>query len=53
MQIEGYAKAIETINSIINNKGIAEVKIENGNRLVVVELGRSVRYSEDIKKDGA
>lgn len=49
MQIEGYAKVIETINSIINNKGIAEVKIENGKKIVVVELGRSVRYSEEIK----
>lgn len=51
MQLQSYAEALETINQIINNKGIAEVKIENGEKLVVVEVGRSVRYSEAIKKD--
>ena len=50
MQLEGYTKALEIINSIINNRGIAEVKME-GDKLVVVEVGRSVRYSEAIKKD--
>lgn len=49
MQIEEYPNTLETINSIINNKGIAEVKIESGKRLVVVEVGRSVRNTENIK----
>jgi len=49
MQIEEYGKVIETINAIINNKGIAEIKIEHEKRLVVVEVGRSIRCSEPIK----
>lgn len=51
MQIEKYENVIETINSIINNKGVAEVKVENGKKIVVVELGRTVRYSEPIKEN--
>lgn len=49
MRIEEYEQTIETINVILNNKGIAEVKIENGKKLVVVEVGRTVRSAEDIK----
>lgn len=49
MRIEEYEQTIETINAILNNKGIAEVKIENGKKLVVVEVGRTVRSAEDIK----
>lgn len=50
MQIEEYEKVIETINAIVSNKGIAEVKIEHDKKLVVVEVGRSIRCSEDIKE---
>lgn len=50
MQIEEYKQTIDTINSIVNNKGIAEVKIENGNKIVVVEVGRSLRSTENIKE---
>jgi len=49
MQIEEYQQTLETINAILNNKGIAEVKVENGNKLVVVEVGRAVRSAENIK----
>lgn len=49
MRIEEYEQTIETINAILNNKGIAEVKIENGKKLVVVEVGRTVRSAEEIK----
>lgn len=49
MRIEEYERTIETINAILNNKGIAEVKIENGKKLVVVDVGRTVRSAEDIK----
>lgn len=50
MQVEDYKKVIEKINSIINNNGIAEVKIENNNKIVVVEVGRTIRCSENIKE---
>ena len=46
MDIKDYPKTIETINSIINNKGIAEVKVERDKDLVVVEVGRIVKNSE-------
>lgn len=49
MRIEEYEQTIETLNAILNNKGIAEVKIENGKKLVVVEVGRTVRSAEEIK----
>ena len=51
MQIEEYKDALSTINSIINNKGIAEIKIENGKKIVVVEVNRAVRTSENIKEN--
>lgn len=50
MRIEEHPKTIETINSILENKGIAEVKVEKNDTLVVVEVGRTVRNSE--KKNG-
>ncbi len=46
MKIEEHPKTIETINSILANKGIAEVKVEKNDTLVVVEVGRTVRNSE-------
>ena len=49
MQIEEYEKTIKTINAIISCGGIAEVKVENGNKIVVVEVNRSVRSSEKEK----
>ena len=47
MKIEEHEKTIETINAIINNGKIAEVKIENGKKLVVVEINRSIRSVEE------
>lgn len=49
MQVEDYKEVMKTINAIVNNKGVAEVKIENGKRLVVVETNRAVRCSEEIR----
>ena len=46
MEIREHPKTIETINNILNNKGIAEVKVEKNNTLVVVEVGRTIRHSE-------
>ena len=51
MQIEDYKPTLNTINAIINNKGIAEVKIENDDKIVVVEVGRNVRSAEKVKKN--
>jgi inorganic pyrophosphatase len=48
--INDYPKTIETINNIINNNRIAEVKIERDKDIVVVEVSRTVRNSE--RKDG-
>ena len=49
MKLEEYEKSLKVINAILNNGGIAEIKIENGKKLVVVEVGRTVRSAEDIK----
>ena len=46
MKIEEHPKAIETINRILDNKGIAEVKVERNDTLVVVEVNRTVKHSE-------
>ena len=51
MNIQDYPKAIQTINSIVNNKGIAEIKVEKGKNLVVVEVGRTIRISEQVKEE--
>ena len=49
MNIAEYEKTLETINAIVTSGGIAEVKIEK-TKLVVVEVGRSVRSAENIKE---
>lgn len=36
-------KVVAVIEAIINNGGIAEVKVE-GDQIVVVEIGRKVKY---------
>ncbi len=46
MDVREHPKTIETINQILNNKGIAEVKAEKGDKLVVVEVRRTVKNSE-------
>lgn len=50
-RIEEYPKTLETINNILNNNGIAEVKVEREKDLVVVEVGRSVRSSERLRNE--
>jgi len=46
MDIRDYPKIVDTINSILRNKGIAEVKVEKNDTLVVVEVGRTVKHTE-------
>ena len=46
MDIREHPKTIETLNKILDNKGIAEVKAEKGDNLVVVEVRRTVKNSE-------
>ena len=36
-------KIVAVIEAIINNGGIAEIKVE-GDQIVVVEIGRKVKY---------
>lgn len=36
-------KVVAVIEAIINNGGIAEIKVE-GDQIVVVEIGRKVKY---------
>ena len=50
MQLEEYEKTMNTLNAIVNSGGIAEVKVEGKSRIVVVEVGRSVRSTEDIRE---
>lgn len=51
MKIENYPQTLKTINTIVNNNGIAEVKVEREKRIVVVEVGRSVKNSEELKEE--
>ena len=46
MDINEHPKAVDTINKILENKGIAEIKVERNDVLVVVEVGRTVKYTE-------
>lgn len=47
MDVRDYPKTIEAINQILEDKGIAEVKAEKGDKLVVVEVRRTVKNSEN------
>lgn len=47
MDVREYPKTIEAINKILDDKGIAEVKAEKGDKLVVVEVRRTVRNTEN------
>ena len=42
--IRDHNGIIETINSILQGKGIAEIKIEKGQTPVVVEIKRQKKY---------
>jgi len=46
MDVREHPKTIEAINKILDEKGIAEVKAEKGDKLVVVEVRRTVRNTE-------
>lgn len=53
IDIRQYTNLLHTINTIINNRGVAEVKVEewkDGIRLLVVEQNRSVKAIDRIKK---
>ena len=46
MDVREHPKTIESINTILENRGIAEVKVEKDDTLVVVEVRRTVKNSE-------
>lgn len=46
MDVRDYPKTIEAINQILEDRGIAEVKAEKGDKLVVVDVRRTVKNSE-------
>ena len=48
MKIEDYPDVLEIINAILNNKGVAEIKIERGDRLTVVEIKRTLKGEIDV-----
>lgn len=50
MDVREHPKTIESINTILENRGIAEVKVEKDDTLVVVEVRRTVKNLE--KKNG-
>lgn len=50
MDVREHPKTIESINTILESRGIAEVKVEKDDTLVVVEVRRTVKNSE--KKNG-
>ena len=47
MDVREHPKTIEAINRILDNKGIAEVKKEKDDTLVVVEVHRTVKEKEN------
>lgn len=47
MDVREHPKTIEAINKILSDKGIAEVKAEKNDKLVVVEVRRTVRNTEN------
>ena len=51
MRLEDYPQTLKVLNNIINNDKVAEVKIEHGNKLVVVETSRIVRNSVELKEE--
>lgn len=51
IDIRQYPDLLHTINAILGNKGVAEVKIEewkDGKKLLVVEQNRSVKAIERV-----
>ena len=46
MDVREHPKTIKAINDILNDKGIAEVKRESGDKLVVVDVRRTVKNAE-------
>jgi hypothetical protein len=53
IDIRQYPDLLHTINAIINNRGVAEVKVEewkDGDRILVVEQNRSVRVVDKVRR---
>lgn len=50
MDIRDYPEVVDTINAIITNKGVAEVKVERKKEIVVVETTRQVKTMTPVKK---
>lgn len=53
IDIRQYQDLLHTINAIINNRGVAEVKVEewkDGDRILVVEQNRSVRVVDKVRR---
>jgi len=48
--VKKVPEAIEAINGIINDGGIAEVKVEDNNGITVVRQDRRLRYTEKKRK---
>ena len=51
IDIRQYPDILHTINAILGNKGVAEVKIEewkDGKKILVVEQNRSVKAIERV-----
>lgn len=47
IDLRNHPDSIDTINEIISNNSIAEIKTEkNGDKIVVVEINRTLKHSE-------
>ena len=44
--IRNYPQAVEAINAVVSNGGIAEIKVEKNQTLTVVEIVRKVRAKD-------
>lgn len=49
IDIRKHPEVCETVNAILNNGGVAEVKMERGGtETVVVEINRSVKIKQKV-----
>ena len=49
MDIREYPEVVDAINAIITNKGVAEIKLEKKDTIVVVETSRQVKNMTPAK----
>lgn len=52
IDVRQHPEILRVVNAILNNKGVAEIKVEewkDGERILVVEQKRSVRLADHVR----